>query len=216
MALRKNILVISVFILLAVLDFVPVPFSARMILPLAWLTLCAAYQKQWALTAALFFSFIGDVMGWQHELIPQIGFFALAQILYIIIFCLLSPPKTTWPKPVRIVLMALVVSVYGMAMTWIFPRVEDGIIASGIAVYAVLLLGMCYAALRHRNACLIIGATLFVISDFTLGIHLFVQRIPHSVLCIMIPYYAGQLLLYLGSSRLSFNISATSSLVKSR
>lgn len=202
MNLRKNLLVISVFIILAVLDFVPVPLSARMIFPLAWLTLCAMYQKQWALMAALFFSFLGDVMGWRNELIPQIGFFALAQILYIIIFCLLSPPKTTWAKSIRIVLLALVMSVYGIAMTWIFPRVEDGIIASGIAVYAVLLLGMCYAALRHKNACLIIGAILFVISDFTLGIHLFVQRIPHSVLCIMIPYYAGQLLLFIGSSKL--------------
>ena len=202
MNLRKNLLVISVFIILAVLDFVPVPLSARMIFPLAWLTLCAMYQKQWALMAALFFSFLGDVMGWRNELIPQIGFFALAQILYIIIFCLLSPPKTTWAKSIRIVLLALVMSVYGIAMTWIFPRVEDGIIASGIAVYAVLLLGMCYAALRHKNACLIIGAILFVISDFTLGIHLFVQRIPHSVLCIMIPYSAGQLLLFIGSSKL--------------
>jgi len=152
--------------------------------------------------AALFFSFLGDVMGWQNELIPQIGFFALAQILYIIIFSLLAPPKTTWPKSFRIILLAFVVSVYGIAMTWIFPRVEDSLIALGIAIYAVLLLGMCYAALRHKNVCLIIGAILFVISDFTLGIHLFVQRIPHSVLCIMIPYYAGQLFLYIGSSKL--------------
>jgi len=202
MAVRKNILVISVFIILAVLDFVPVPLSARMIFPLAWLTLCALCQKQWALMAALFFSFLGDVMGWQNELIPQIGFFALAQILYIIIFSLLAPPKTTWPKSFRIILLAFVVSVYGIAMTWIFPRVEDSLIALGIAIYAVLLLGMCYAALRHKNVCLIIGAILFVISDFTLGIHLFVQRIPHSVLCIMIPYYAGQLFLYIGSSKL--------------
>ena len=202
MAVRKNILVISVFIILAVLDFVPVPLSARMIFPLAWLTLCALCQKQWALMAALFFSFLGDVMGWRNELIPQIGFFALAQILYIILFSLLAPPKTTWPKSFRIILLAFVVSVYGIAMTWIFPRVEDSLIALGIAIYAVLLLGMCYAALRHKNACLIIGAILFVISDFTLGIHLFVQRIPHSVLCIMIPYYAGQLFLYIGSSKL--------------
>lgn len=202
MAVRKNILVISVFIILAVLDFVPVPLSARMIFPLAWLTLCALCQKQWALMAALFFSFLGDVMGWQNELIPQIGFFALAQILYIILFSLLAPPKTTWPKSFRIILLAFVVSVYGIAMTWIFPRVEDSLIALGIAIYAILLLGMCYAALRHKNACLIIGAILFVISDFTLGIHLFVQRIPHSVLCIMIPYYAGQLLLFIGSSKL--------------
>ena len=62
---------IFVYIILAVLNFVPVPLPARMILPLAWLTLCAMYKKQWVLMAALFLSFLGDVMGWRHELIPQ-------------------------------------------------------------------------------------------------------------------------------------------------
>lgn len=147
---------------------------------------------------ALFFSFCGDVMGWKNELIPQIGFFALAQITYIIIFCILYPPKKTWSKSVRILLLCHVTIFYGMAMAWIFPKVEDRIIAYGIAVYAVLLLGMCYSALRHRNVCLIIGALLFVISDFILGVHLFVQRIPHSSLYVMAPYYLGQLLLYVG------------------
>lgn len=174
------------------------PFPARMIFPLLWLTACALCQKQWALSVALFFSFLGDVMGWQHQLIPQIVFFALAQILYIVIFTHLMPPKTTLPLPVRIMLLALVASIYGIAMNWIFPRVGDGTVACGIAVYAVLLLGMCYSALRHKNVCLIIGATLFVVSDFILGVHLFVQRVPQSTLCIMAPYYLGQLLLFVG------------------
>lgn len=151
--------------------------------------------------AALFFSFLGDVMGWRHELIPQIGFFAIAQILYIILFCFVAPPKPTWPRSIRIIQLALVVFVYGVAMMLIFPHVEDTVIASGIAVYAVLLLAMCFAALRHRNICLMMGATLFVISDFTLGFHWFVHPLSHSVLRIMIPYYAGQLLLFLGASR---------------
>ena len=55
--------IIPVYIILAVLNFVPVPLPVRMIFPLAWLTLCAMYKKQWVLTAALFFSFLGDVMG---------------------------------------------------------------------------------------------------------------------------------------------------------
>lgn len=195
---QRNILAAAVFVLLAVLDFVPMPFPARMILPLGWLTLCATWQRQWPLAAALLFSFLGDVMGWQHELIPQIAFFALAQLTYIIILCLLMPPRQTWSLAFRIVLLCIVALFYAAAMSWIFPRVPDGITACGIAVYAVLLLGMCYSAWRHSNALLIAGATLFVVSDFVLGIHLFVQRIPHSTLCIMVPYYLGQLLLYLG------------------
>ncbi|MBR6171362.1 MAG: lysoplasmalogenase [Bacteroidaceae bacterium] len=196
--LRQIALAILVYIILSVLDFMPLHYPSLMIFPLAWLTLCALYKRQWALSAALFFSFMGDVMGWKNELIPQIGSFALAQIVYIILFTLLMPPRVAWPKSVRMLFLVLVLMTYGIAMYWIFPKVEDKIIASGIAVYAVLLLGMCYSALRHRNVCLMLGATLFVISDFILGTHLFVQRIPHAHLLIMIPYYLGQGLLFIG------------------
>ena len=199
---RLQIPIIFVYVILAVLDFVPIPFPARMIFPLLWLSLCAMYQKQKMLTAALFFSFLGDVMGWRHELIPQIAFFAIAQILYIIIFSHLMPPKITWAKTIKHIILVLVALVYGIAMFWIFPRVEDNIISLGIAIYALLLLGMCYTALQHKNICLILGATLFVISDFVLGVHLFVQRIPNSTLCIMLPYYIGQLLLFIGTQKL--------------
>ena len=198
---KWSFLCISVFVILAVLDFVPINMPARMILPLLWLTLCALCHRKWVLAASLFFSFMGDVMGWQHELIPQIASFAVAQIIYIVILTLLMPPKKTWAMPLRIMLLLTVASVYGGAMGWIFPKVGDSIIACGIAVYAVLLLGMCYAALRHRDVCLIMGAILFVLSDFTLGTHLFVQRMPHSVLLIMVPYYLGQLLLFAGILR---------------
>ena len=141
-------------------------------------------------------------MGWKNELIPQIGFFAIAQITYIIMFSLLFPPKPTWPKPVRITLFGLVAVVYGLAMCWIFPRVEESLIAYGIAVYAILLLGMCYSAMQHKNVCLILGSILFVVSDFIIGINLFVERIQHAHQCIMIPYYVGQLLLFLGTRKL--------------
>ena len=112
------------------------------------------------------------------------------------------PPNTTWEKPMRYVSLVLVASVYGVAMCWIFPRVEDKLVAYGIAIYAILLLGMCYAAWRHKNVCLIIGATLFVISDFIIGVNLFVERIPHAHMSIMIPYYAGQMLLFVGTQKL--------------
>lgn len=213
--MRQNFLIIFVFIVLALMEFLPVPFPERMIFPLLWLTLCALHKRHWALATALFFSFMGDVMGWQNELLPQIGFFALAQIFYFIILWHLMPPKMPWPKPVRIFLLALIVSVYGMAMHWIFPKVENNIISCGIALYAVLLLGMCYAALQHRNVCLMLGAVLFVISDFILGVHMFVERVPHSTLCIMLPYYSGQILLFFGFLNLysQFNFKAVSSSV---
>ncbi len=105
-------------------------------------------------------------------------------------------------KPVNFTILALLAMVYVVAMLWIFPQVEDDIIRYGIAIYALLLLGMCYAACRHKSLCLILGATLFVISDFIIGINTFVERIPHAHICIMIPYYAGQMLLFAGTQKL--------------
>lgn len=201
-AARIRFLPVFVFIILAALDFVPMHVPAWMTFPLLWLTLCALVQRQWALAASLFFSFMGDMMGWLHELIPQIGFFALAQILYIIIYSRLLPPKTCPKKGFDRGLLSLLAAVYLGAMLCVFPRVEDRFVAYGIAVYAILLLGMCYAALRHRNACLWMGAVLFVISDFILAIDLFVCSVPSAHKCIMIPYYAGQLLLCLGTQKL--------------
>lgn len=141
---------------------------------------------------------MGDVMGWQHQLIPQIGFFALAQIIYIIILRRQVPPRDTWTRPIRLIQIAALALVYASAMLWIFPKADDRVVAIGIAVYGILLLGMCHAALSHKNLSVVLGATLFVASDFILGVHLFVSRVPHSVLCIMIPYYLGQLMLYSG------------------
>lgn len=194
----KTRLLIAVYIILALLDFVPIPLPARMVFPLFWLTVCALYMKRWMLSAALFFSFMGDVMGWQNELIPQIAFFALTQILYIILFTFQMPPEPARPKSFRLISLAILMTVYAAAVMWIFPKVEDSIIAWGIAVYAVLLLGMCYSALQHRDALLMLGATFFVVSDFILGTHLFVQHIPYSHYLIMVPYYLGQGLLFAG------------------
>ena len=144
--IRHHILSVSVFIVLAALDFMPMHFHGWMILPLLWLSMCALSRRQYVLATALFFSFLGDVMGWKRELIPQIGFFALAQVTYIILFSLLKPPSATWPKPVRVGFLLLLAGIYGTATCWIFPRVTDSIVMGGMAVYALLLLAMCYAA----------------------------------------------------------------------
>jgi len=200
--IKRDILISLVFVLLAALDFVPLDFPARMIFPLLWLTLCALYLKQWVLAAALFFSFLGDVMGWRNALLPQIGFFALAQITYIVLFSWLKPPRTASSTSFKIACLMFVGVEYAAAMYEMFPRVEEPLIAYGIAVYGLLLLGMLFAALQHKHVILILGALLFVISDSILGTHLFVQRVPHSTLSIMIPYYLGQLLLFLGSQKL--------------
>lgn len=196
------VLPVLVFILLAALDFTSIHLPAQMIFPVMWLCLCALWQRQWALASALFFSFLGDVMGWKNELIPQIGFFALAQIQYIVIYSCLMRTRHPRSRPVKFAILAILAMVYGVAMVWIFPRVGDKIIAYGIAIYALLLLGMCYAACRHKSLYLILGAILFVISDFIIGINTFVERIPHAHMCIMIPYYAGQMLLFAGTQKL--------------
>jgi len=199
---KRDLLVITVFVMLAALDFMPLPYPSRMILPLLWLTLCALYRRQGVLAVALGCSFLGDVMGWQHALLPQIGFFALAQITYILLFMWLRPSRASTSESFKIVALMGVALLYGAAMWWMIPKVTEPVIACGIAVYGLLLLGMWYSTWLQRKTWLILGGLLFVASDVILGTHLFVEKIPHSTLCIMIPYYLGQLMLFCGAQSL--------------
>jgi uncharacterized membrane protein YhhN len=59
---------------------------------------------------------------------------------------------------------------------------------------------MLYFALLQRSSLYALGAVLFVFSDFILAWNKFVDPIEHSRYLIMIPYYLGQLLLFVRST----------------
>jgi len=188
--LLKNI--IFIYVILCVSHFIW-PFAYSMTLPLAWLAISSILTCNYSALPALFFSLLGDIMGYQHHLFFQICFFAIAQLSYVII--LLPIPRNNPRLQILTPLLCLFI-LLGVSL-FILPKVPSGILTWSIFLYACLLLTMCGTACLH-GFLLGVGACLFVLSDTLIGVNLFMQPIPHAHLAIMITYYLAQVLLFYG------------------
>ena len=74
------------FILLAVLYFLPVDLPFKIAYPLVILAILSPWILPWQMCLAMFFSAAGDAAGAYGSFILQTGFFALAQIMLIVFF----------------------------------------------------------------------------------------------------------------------------------
>lgn len=194
--------------------------------PAAVLALGSVGLSPWALTAALLFCAVGDVMGILGCFPGQMAGFATAHVFFLLLLVRavlrLRPRPSVW-VPVAIgVLAALIV----VACT-VVPGVPGVALKVGCMVYATLLLSVC--AFSLMAACVgfrtpptasqpltapqpyrvspplagwqaiaaAVGAAMFVFSDFVLAWNRFVERVPHAHYLIMCTYYAALLLLFL-------------------
>ena len=195
---RPASLISIVFVLLALLYFSPVEVAYKLAFPLAFLTLCALRFSTWPMVLAMGFSALGDYMGVCHNFWGQMGSFALAHVAYILFFCRTRPEERTsegmkW-KSAIVILYGVVVGLL------IVPHVH-GFLQAGVSVYVLLILTMCILAWRQKNPYYALGAWLFVFSDTVLAWNKFVSRIEWAGYLIMIPYYLGQLILFVQSMR---------------
>lgn len=195
---RPASLISIVFVLLALLYFSPVAVAYKLAFPLAFLTLCALRFSTWPMVLAMGFSALGDYMGVCHNFWGQMGSFALAHVAYILFFCRTRPEERTsegmkW-KSAIVILYGVVVGLL------IVPHVH-GFLQAGVSVYVLLILTMCILAWRQKNPYYALGAWLFVFSDTVLAWNKFVSRIEWAGYLIMIPYYLGQLILFVQSMR---------------
>ena len=196
--IRPASLISIVYLLLALLYFSPVAVAYKLAFPLAFLTLCALRFSTWPMVLAMGFSALGDYMGVCHNFWGQMGSFALAHIAYLLFFCRTSPEERTsegmkW-KSAIVILYGVVVGLL------IVPHVQ-GFLQAGVSVYVLLILTMCILAWRQKNPYYALGAWLFVFSDTVLAWNKFVSRIELAGYLIMIPYYLGQLILFVQSMR---------------
>ena len=195
---RPASLISILYLLLALLFFSPLPVPYKLAFPLAFLTLCALRFSTWPMVLAMGFSALGDYMGVCHNFWGQMGFFALAHIAYIVFFCRTSPEDRTsngmkWKSGIVIL--------YGLVVGMLIVSHVQGFLQAGVSVYVLLILTMCILAWRQKNPYYALGAWLFVFSDTILAWNKFVSRIEWSGYLIMIPYYLGQLILFVQSIR---------------
>ncbi len=209
-----SILAVTYFIRTDILKtFLPAAVvKYRIIGPLATLTLAGTLCLPWQMTLAMAFSLTGDFMGAYGSFIGQMGFFALAHIMLITYFTgkLRSMRQDMKGRPdaassrrngrcAAAVIIAAALLVF--ALLCIVPHAPAGVIRIGCTIYAALICSMFSLAMMQHELIFAAGATLFLFSDMILSWNKFVCPIAASKWLIMVPYYAGQLLIWCGAFR---------------
>ena len=197
----------GLFLLFAVIYFVPLQIPHKIAFTLGSAFVTSLWLCPWQITLALLFSALGDYFGSCHNFLGQMGFFTLGHVFYVWYFVkryfgkvIVNRKPTTKAHGLAFLLLLMVAALLAVVFTKIVPCTPEGIIRIGVSVYAVLISTMLYFALLQRSSLFAIGAVLFVFSDFILAWNKFVEPIEYSGLLIMIPYYAGQFLLFMRST----------------
>jgi uncharacterized membrane protein YhhN len=162
---------------------------------------------------AFLFSCTGDAFGAAGSFIGQMGFFALAHIALIYCFIrrlrkgctrVVSTSSTTASGRVWIGFkLAAVAAILILACVCVLPRIEERFLVWGCGIYALLLCTMAALAMFQRSPMFALGALLFAISDLILSWNKFVGPVAFEKYLIMLPYYLGQALLWLGALKVS-------------
>lgn len=197
----------GLFLVFAALFFSPVKIPHKISFTVASAFIASLWLCPWQISLALLFSALGDYFGSCHNFLGQMGFFAVGHVFYIWFFIKRWLTKvehdrklTAKAKGLAFMLVLLIAALLAIVFTRIVPHAPEGIVRIGVSIYAVLISTMLYFALMQRSSLFASGAVLFVFSDFILAWNKFVEPIPYSGLLIMIPYYAGQFLLFMRST----------------
>ena len=204
---RKIIYISLIFIVLAAMYLMPSAALEQMLpekvvrfriaYPVAALALMGAYLGMgWKFVLAFLFSCTGDAMGAYGSFFGQMGYFALAHILLIWAFA-----EELWKVRKTLVGLAVTAALV-FAFALVIPKVPEPWLQIGCGVYAVLITAMFGLSLMQRPPLCAIGAALFLISDMILSWNKFVGPVTAEKWLIMVPYYLGQLLIWLGAAAL--------------
>lgn len=204
---RKIIYISLIFIVLAVMYLMPSAALEQMLpekvvqfriaYPVAALALMGAYLGMgWKFVLAFLFSCTGDAMGAYGSFFGQMGYFAAAHIILIWAFA-----EELWKVRKTLVGLAVTAALV-FAFALVIPKVAEPWLQIGCGVYAVLITAMFGLSLMQRSPLFAIGAALFLISDMILSWNKFVGPVTAEKWLIMVPYYLGQLLIWLGAATL--------------
>lgn len=204
---RKIIYISLIFIVLAAIYLMPSAALEQMLpekvvrfriaYPVAALALMGAYLGMgWKFVLAFLFSCTGDAMGAYGSFFGQMGYFAAAHIILIWAFA-----EELWKVRKTLVGLAVTAALV-FAFALVIPKVPEPWLQIGCGVYAVLITAMFGLSLMQRSPLFAIGAALFLISDMILSWNKFVGPVTAEKWLIMVPYYLGQLLIWLGAATL--------------
>lgn len=203
----------ALFAVLAVVYFIPVDIPYKISFPLWTLAGFSLWLLPWPMSFAMFASALGDLAGASGNFMVQMECFAAAHLFMIIFFVrryiwrnrnAASRGKARKSRRLAYVILLafLIVLVVAFSMAEIVPGVPSGAVRSGVVFYALVISMMLFMALLQRSRLYAAGACLFVFSDLMLAWNRFVEPLEYERYLIMVPYYLGQIFLFLRASRL--------------
>ncbi len=151
-------------------------------------------------SSAIVFSLIGDVfLMFEGYFLFGLGAFLIAHIFYILAF---RPEASRFFSKKELLIPAIAVLIYGAVLLGIVLPNVNTTLKIAITLYSLTILMMLLMAL-HRFAnvsavsfkYVMVGATLFVISDSMIAISQFVKPFPMDGVLIMATYGIGQYLI---------------------
>lgn len=218
---RAGLFLAAAYILSGILYFVHAPVPHVIALPLLLLSIASWWLLPWQMSLAMMFSFFGDLLGSMHCFSGQMASFAAAHVCMAICFAgryagnfNVSAPQPSGACGCRtvsvtschagtvsysIIISAAVLGIAVLSFLTVVPAVPQGFLKYGVSAYCIVISAMLLMALLQRNFLIAAGAVLFVFSDMILGWNRFVSPVRGADYLIMIPYYSGQLLLFIGT-----------------
>ena len=152
----------------------------------------------------LFFGFflsgLGDIFlefPSKNFFILGMGFFTLAHLFYISVF--LGRPTLTLGRGMALGLILVYSLGFGI---FLFPRLGDMMLPICLYLGVISIMGISACLGEHNHPLVILGASLFIISDSIIAYTLFVSPIYLSSIWVMTTYYFAQLLLALGCMKI--------------
>jgi uncharacterized membrane protein YhhN len=193
-------LLIGLLVLIFILDLSIIGFSLDnswrfytkpLLVPILILYYCIHNQKlNWLFIGGLVMSFFGDLfLMFKGGFIAGLSSFLITHVLYIITFKAYFQKKNLYTIPL---IGLFVIGLYG----FLYPQLAAMKIP--VLAYAVTIGTMLYVALGTTDKLLLLGATLFVISDSILAINLFYKHSTIGSLTVMFTYVLAQYALVLG------------------
>lgn len=201
------------FAVLAAVYFIPVDIPYKISFPLWLLAAFSLWLLPWPMSFAMFASALGDLAGASGNFMVQMECFAAAHLFMIIFFVrrfmwrnrnAAAQGKTRKSRRLAyaVLVALLIVMLVVFAMVEIVPEAPSGAVRSGVVFYALVIAMMLFLALVQRSRLYAAGACLFVFSDLMLAWNRFVEPLEYERYLIMVPYYLGQICLFLRASRL--------------
>jgi uncharacterized membrane protein YhhN len=203
-AVQKTLLYIFAafaVIFIATLPFKPYPgnfvikaIPAISLAVLALVTVSGARGK--LLFTSLLLCAAGDIVleiGAEQYFIIGLGFFLIAQIMFIVTF------SRDFKMQRSMIPIIAILAIYALAMAIVMtPSLREMAIPVYFYLVAITLMGI-FAALRAaKNKLTLYGAVSFIVSDSMIAINKFVTPVPAADYLVMVTYYLALFLITFG------------------